>query len=80
MIRVFFNIEQIVVEKLKLKVGAHGNADFFTQKKKKKRDKIKKLLTTLYSSALKEWSLGTFAEAIQSIGSRYLLSIRNLIG
>ena len=40
MVRVFFNIERIVIERLKLKVGGHGNAAFFTQKKK--RGKIKK--------------------------------------
>ena len=29
---------------------------------------------------MKEWSLRAFADAIQPIGSRYLLSFRNLIG
>ena len=37
-------------------------------------------MDTNYSSVLKEWSLRAFTEAIKPIGSRYLLSIRNLIG
>ena len=34
----------------------------------------------VYSSVLKEWSLRAFTDAIKPIESRYLLSVRNLIG